>query len=216
MSTLEILAMLIIVVVILVWRITWLAGRVHRATMRAERTWSALDAALVGRAQRAAELVMMPGIDPATALLVLDAAAAALEPDLCQGDRERAESDLSHVLDAVDPMLPASPRELASERARASICSQAAQRCRGDSPFHSPPIYRANLAVGGAHPRAASVRNGGWFDLHSDGWPAGFASFVARVRARGRPRSRAASSCSRRSWPTVIVHGGRELGWPCE
>ena len=49
---------------------------------RAERTWSALDAALVGRAQRAAELVRMPGIDPATALLVLDAAAAALEPDL--------------------------------------------------------------------------------------------------------------------------------------
>jgi hypothetical protein len=122
MSTLEILAMLIIVVVIVVWRITWLAGRVHRATMRAERTWSALDAALVGRAQRAAELVRMPGIDAATALLVLDAAAAALDPDLCQGDRERAESDLSHVLDAVDPMLPASLGELASDRARASIC----------------------------------------------------------------------------------------------
>jgi hypothetical protein len=122
MSTLEILALLIIVVVILVWRITWLASRVHRTTMRAERTWSALDAALVGRARRAAELVMMPGIDPATALLVLDAAAAALEPGLCQGDRERAESDLSHVLDAVDPMLPATPRELASERERASMC----------------------------------------------------------------------------------------------
>ena len=43
--------------VILAWRITWLATRVHRATARAERTWSALDAALVGRAQRAAELV---------------------------------------------------------------------------------------------------------------------------------------------------------------
>jgi hypothetical protein len=122
MSTLEILAMLIIIVVILVWRTTWLASRVHRATMRTERSWSALDAALVRRARRAAELVMMPGIDSATALLVLDAAAAALEPDLCQGDRERVESDLSHVLDAVDPMLPASPRELASERARASIC----------------------------------------------------------------------------------------------
>jgi hypothetical protein len=122
MSALEILAILIIVVVILVWRITWLASRVHRATLRAERTWSALDAALVGRARRAAELVKTPGIDPATVLLVLDAAAAALEPGLCQGDRERAESDLSHVLDAVDPMLPASPRELASERALASIC----------------------------------------------------------------------------------------------
>jgi hypothetical protein len=122
MSTVEILAVLIIVLVILVWRIAWLTSRVHRATVRTERTWSALDAALVGRAQRATDLVTMPGIDPPTALLVLDAAAAALEPDLCRGQRERAESDLSHVLDAVDPMLAASLSELASERARASIC----------------------------------------------------------------------------------------------
>jgi hypothetical protein len=121
MSTVELLALTIIVGVLLVWRITWLATRVHRTTTRAERTWSVLDAALVGRAQRAAELVMMRGIDPATALLVLDAAAAALEPNLCQGERERTESDLSHVLDAADPMLPARPRELDMERARASM-----------------------------------------------------------------------------------------------
>ena len=59
---------------------------------------------------------------PATALLVRDAAAAALEADLCRGERERAESDLSHLLDSVDPMFPTSSRELASERAQASIC----------------------------------------------------------------------------------------------
>ena len=64
MSTLEVLGLMIIVAVVLVWRITWLATRVHRATVRAERTWSVLDAALVGRAQRAAELVVKPGIDP--------------------------------------------------------------------------------------------------------------------------------------------------------
>jgi hypothetical protein len=122
MSTVEMLALTIIVGVLLVWRITWLATRVHRTTTRAERTWSVLDAALMGRAQRAAELVMMRGIDPAAALLVLDAAAAALEPDLCQGERERTESDLSHVLDAVHPMLPARPTELDMERARASMC----------------------------------------------------------------------------------------------
>jgi hypothetical protein len=121
MSTVELLALTIIVGVLLVWRITWLATRVQRTATRAERTWSVLDAALVGRAQRAADLVMMRGVDPATALLVLDAAAAALEPDLCQGERERTESDLSHVLDAVDPMLPARPSELDMERARASM-----------------------------------------------------------------------------------------------
>jgi hypothetical protein len=120
MSTLEVLALMIIVSVVLVWRITWLATRVHRATARAERTWTVLDAALVGRAQRAAELVMMPGIDPAAALLVLDAAAAALEPELRHGERERAESDLSHVLDVVDAMLRANP-ELDLERARARM-----------------------------------------------------------------------------------------------
>jgi hypothetical protein len=122
MSIVEIVTVSIIVAVILVWRISLLTTRVRRMTMRAERTWSALDAALLRRAQRAAELVRMPGIDPATALLVLDAAAAALDPDLCHGDRERAESDLSHVLDAVRPMLLSNPSELAAEWARASIC----------------------------------------------------------------------------------------------
>ena len=96
MSTVEMVALMIIVAVALVWRITWLATRDHRATTRAERTWSVLDAALVGRAQRAAELVMMPGIDPATALLVLDAAAAALEPiGECPLSRDLVENDLA-------------------------------------------------------------------------------------------------------------------------
>jgi hypothetical protein len=121
MSIVDITALVIIVALILSWRISWLATRVDRANIRAERTWAALDAALVRRAQRALELVLMPGIDPATALLVSDAANAALEPHLSRHDRERAESDLSHVLDAVGPMLPANSSRLDSERARASI-----------------------------------------------------------------------------------------------
>jgi phosphatidylinositol alpha-mannosyltransferase len=95
--------------------------RVDRAEARAERTWAALDAALVQRAQRAIELITSPGIDPVTALLVTDAAAAALEPNLSRRDRERAESDLSHVLDAVDALLSSSPDRLDLERERASI-----------------------------------------------------------------------------------------------
>jgi hypothetical protein len=122
MITVEILALVIIVALIMAWRITWLATRVDRANVRAERTWAALDAALVRRAQRALELVGIPGLDPATALLVSDAANAALEPNLSRRDRERAESDLSNVLDAIGPMLPAGSSRLESERARASIC----------------------------------------------------------------------------------------------
>ena len=127
----ETVALLIIVALLVSWRISWLAPRVllssvlprvDRANMRAERTWAALDAALVRRAQRALEVVLMPGIDPATALLVSDAAHAALQPHLSHHDRERAESDLSHVLDAAGPMLPGNAGRLDSERARASIC----------------------------------------------------------------------------------------------
>jgi hypothetical protein len=40
-------------------------------------------------------------VDPATTLLVCDAAAAALEPELPRHLRELAESTLSHVLDLV-------------------------------------------------------------------------------------------------------------------
>jgi hypothetical protein len=122
MNAVEIMSLVIIVALIAGWRITWLATRVDRANARAERTWAALDAALVRRAQRALELVLTPDIDPATALLVADAAAAALEPNLSRPDRERAESDLSHVLDAVGPTLLAPTSRLDSERARASIC----------------------------------------------------------------------------------------------
>jgi hypothetical protein len=163
MSTLEMLTLLIMVLVILAWRIAWLASRVHRATVRAERAWSALDAALVGRALRATELTTMRGTDPATAVLVLDAAAAALEPDLSREERERAESDLSHVLDAVGPMLPACPSELTSERARVSIC----RRLHNDAVATALSLRRRysvrmfRLAGRTADPRPFEIADGG-------------------------------------------------------
>ena len=103
----SIVSVVIIVLLIIGWRLSWLATRVDRANARTESTWAALDAALVRRAQRAAELSATPGVDPASALLVSDAAAAALEPDLSRHDRERAESDLSHVLEVVGPVISA-------------------------------------------------------------------------------------------------------------
>lgn len=80
------------------WWLSWVATRLDRAHYRVEGTWAALDAALVRRAQRAAELAGTGARDPATGLLVGDAAAAALQADLAHADRERAESDLSQVL----------------------------------------------------------------------------------------------------------------------
>jgi len=117
----ETAALVVIVLLALGWRLSWLAGRVDRAHARTERTWAALDAALVRRAQRATELVQTPGVDPASALLVSDAAAAALEPDLDQHQREQAESDLSHVLEVVGPGLTSGPDGMVAEQARASL-----------------------------------------------------------------------------------------------
>ncbi|HYP46892.1 MAG TPA: hypothetical protein VEQ66_17045 [Propionibacteriaceae bacterium] len=83
------------------WWLTWLAARLDRAHARAERAWVVLDAALVRRAQRAAELAQHPEVDPASSLLVCDAAAEALEADLAPEAREQAESGLSHLLRVV-------------------------------------------------------------------------------------------------------------------
>jgi hypothetical protein len=83
------------------WWLSWLAARVHRADARAEGMWAALDAVLAWRAQWAVQVASSPDVDPATALVVIDAAAATLEPHLSRSERERAESDLSQVLAAV-------------------------------------------------------------------------------------------------------------------
>ena len=52
----SIVSVLVIILLIIGWRLSWLATRVDRANARTESTWAALDAALVRRAQRAAEL----------------------------------------------------------------------------------------------------------------------------------------------------------------
>lgn len=103
MNALEIFFVVVVVMLSVGWRLSWLATRLDRAHHRVERAWAALDAALVRRAQQAAELAGSPNLDPASALLLSDAAAAALEPELAPGERERAESDLSHVLTLVLP-----------------------------------------------------------------------------------------------------------------
>lgn len=168
MNAEEIMGLVVILALILGWRITWLATRVDRANARAERTWEALDAALVRRSQRALELVLIPDIDPATALLVSDAAAAALEPHLSRRDRERAESDLSHVLDAVVPTLSANASSLESERARASICrrlhNDAVATAQSLRRRHTVRIFR--LAGRAAEPRSFEMAEG-----RELGWP---------------------------------------------
>jgi hypothetical protein len=102
MTGLLALAGVVIVLLMNGWWLSWLATRLDRAHHRVERSWATLDAALVRRAQRATEVARGIDVDPATTLLVCDAAAAALEVDLPRDAREQVESTLSHVLDLVE------------------------------------------------------------------------------------------------------------------
>lgn len=85
------------------WRVCRLATRLDRSHRRTERTWATLDTALVRRAQRSLLAIAESEVDPATALLVTDAADRALSRHLDDDQREHAESTLSRVLSVCLP-----------------------------------------------------------------------------------------------------------------
>lgn len=108
-----IMAVLVTVLLIFGWWLSSLARRLDRVHRRAERTWTALDAALTRRARLALDLATMSrpalGNQPtaATLLVVRDAAVAALQsPSIDPGRdaREYAESALSRAL--TEALLP--------------------------------------------------------------------------------------------------------------
>lgn len=98
MTPVEVVGAILVVLVLVGWWLSWLATRLDRAHARVERSWAALDAALVRRAHAAVTAAGNADVDPASALLVADAAAAALDEDLTPGQRELAESNLTLVL----------------------------------------------------------------------------------------------------------------------
>ncbi|MDT0303316.1 hypothetical protein [Streptomonospora wellingtoniae] len=82
--------------------VSWRAGRLDRLHIRVETAWAALDAALLRRGAVVLELTGSRALEPASALLLGDAAARARR---AHGDgraaRELAESNLSRALRAV-------------------------------------------------------------------------------------------------------------------
>lgn len=110
---------LLLVLALLAWYLSFSASRLDRLHHRVEGAGSALDAQLVRRAEAAVELAASGALDPASALLLADAASRALEAgERAEHDlagrptghsggvepepvvRERAESDLSQALRA--------------------------------------------------------------------------------------------------------------------
>ncbi len=83
---------------VLAWQVLWTATRLDRLHGRVDGARAALDAQLVRRATITVELATSGMLDPASSLLLADAAhrAAAVDGE----DREMAESDLSRALRA--------------------------------------------------------------------------------------------------------------------
>jgi hypothetical protein len=126
-------------VAVAAWYLSFSAARLDRLHARVEGAHSALDAQLVRRASVSLQLATSGLLDPATALLLADAAHQAREA--AGPEREMAESDLTRALLAafadpdVGPALAADPlgREVAQELASACLRVQLARRFLNDA-----------------------------------------------------------------------------------
>jgi hypothetical protein len=110
METLTWVALALVGLVLLAWYLTYSAARLDRLHAKVEGSLAALDAQIVRRAESALELGTAGLLDPASSLLLVDAASQSLErangrntQDLLRGQtfagREGAESDLTVALE---------------------------------------------------------------------------------------------------------------------
>lgn len=111
METLTWITLAVIVVVLLAWYLTYSAARLDRLHAKVEGAAAALDAQLVRRAESALELATSGLLDPASSLLLVDAASRSLDEsaERARGEvlhlrglagREGTESDLTGALNA--------------------------------------------------------------------------------------------------------------------
>lgn len=97
----DVIVVAVVVVAALVWLCWGQASRIDRLHTKVAASSVALDAQLVRRAAAARDLATSGLLDPASAVLVSEAATRALEePPTLGVEREQAESDLSAVLRA--------------------------------------------------------------------------------------------------------------------
>lgn len=117
----------IIVVAAIGVYLSWTAGRLDRLHARLEAARSALDAQLYRRSAVALEVATSGMLDPATALLVADAAHRARSG----GDEERelVESDLSKALAAAFPDVETC-EQLARQPGASALLAELGAACR--------------------------------------------------------------------------------------
>jgi len=88
-----------VAIVLVGWYLSWTAGRLDRLHARIDAARAALDAQLLRRSSAAQELATSTLLDPASSILLYQAAHAART--VAEDRREVAESDLSQALRAV-------------------------------------------------------------------------------------------------------------------
>ncbi len=127
------LVVLVAALVVAAW-LSWTAGRLDRMHLRVDGARAALDAALARRRALAIELSGSGLTDPASAMLVADAATRPLASD-DEPDGWQRESDLSAVLRAVameQPATTAGPDDVWAELALATERVTMARRIHND------------------------------------------------------------------------------------
>ena len=87
---------ILILMLLLVWYLSFTATRLDRLHHRVETSWANLDAALKTRSALALEIARSNLVDPATSMLLLAAAHVAVVAD--HSERAEAEAELSELL----------------------------------------------------------------------------------------------------------------------
>jgi len=114
--------LLVAVAALVAWYLSYSAARLDRLHARIEGALSALDAQLVRRAEATLELAQSGVLDPASSLMLADAASESLEAgDEHHAGRETVESDLTRALE-----LALSPEAMEQVRLAADVGGQAA------------------------------------------------------------------------------------------
>jgi hypothetical protein len=139
----EWIVLLLVIVVLLGMYLVWTAGRVDRLRWRVQASRAVLDAQLLRRSGAALDLAGGGLLDPASAVLIADAASRARTAE--ESGREQAESELTEALGAAladaayTSSLRARPEADAALDELSTACRQAGHARR----FHNDTVRAA-------------------------------------------------------------------------
>jgi len=144
--------------------LSWTASRLDRLHWRVDASRAVLDAQLLRRSGAALDLAGAGLLDPASAVLVADAASRARTVD--EDGREQAESDLTEALGAALAD-PAYTSTLRSDQGAAAALDELAAACRRAS--HARRFYNDTVRAARRLRRKVLVR---WLGLAGRApWP---------------------------------------------